>query len=93
MESDKVVGSHLGREYHETAKFKGGIKVGGRTLANFSCADDTTLIRQGKERLLELLERVKHVGGRRGWSISIKKTNVMVTDTERGKDHVIRVSN
>ena len=38
-----------------------GIKIAGRNIINFRCADDTTLIAEIKEELKSLLKKVKEL--------------------------------
>ena len=39
----------------------GGISIGGRMITNLKYADDTTLIAENKNDLIEIMERVKLV--------------------------------
>ena len=38
-----------------------GIKIAGRNISNFRCADDTTLLAESEEELKSLLMKVKEV--------------------------------
>ena len=40
-------------------EFQAGIKIGGRNIKNFRCADDITLMAESKEELTSVLMRVK----------------------------------
>ena len=51
-----------------------GIKVAGRNINNFRCADDTTLVAESEEELKSLLRRVKEESEKAGLRLNIKKT-------------------
>ena len=51
-----------------------GIKIAGRNINDFRCADDTILMREIKEELKSLLMKVKKVSEKVGLKFNIKKT-------------------
>ena len=61
-----------------------GIKVGGRTVNNLRCADDTTLAAQTKNDLIQLIEKVKHHSESAGLYLNISKTKIL-TNAKLGK--------
>ena len=56
-----------------------GIKIAGRNINNFRCADDSTLLAESKEKLKSLLMKVKEETEKAGLKLNIKKTNIMVS--------------
>ena len=50
-----------------------GIKVAGRNINNFRCADDTTLVAESEEELKSLLRRVKEESEKADLKLSIEK--------------------
>ncbi len=57
--------------------FKGGFKLGGRTLTNLRYADDIVLIASTEKELQDLLDRIIRTGHRFGLKLNIQKTKVM----------------
>ena len=51
-----------------------GIKIAGRNINNLSYADDTTLLAESKEKLKNLLMRVKEESKKTGLKLNIQKT-------------------
>ena len=60
-------------------ELQAGIKMGGRNINNFRYADDTTLMAESEEKLMDLLMRVKEESERAGLKLNIKKTKIMVS--------------
>jgi hypothetical protein len=60
--------------------WEGGVKIGGKRLSNLRFADDTLLIANTAEELLELLRRLEEVSHEYGLKINVKKTKVMIID-------------
>src|SRR5215467_9204708 len=58
-----------------------GIKVGGRTINNLRCADDTTILAEDKEDLKNLLKKIKEESEKAGLMLNLKKTKIMTTGT------------
>ena len=54
-------------------ELQAGIKMGGRNINNFRYADDTTLMAESEEKLMDLLMRVKEESERAGLKLNIKK--------------------
>ena len=50
-----------------------GIKIAGRNINNLRCADDTTLVAEGKEELKSLLMKVKEESKKVGLKLDIQK--------------------
>ena len=57
-------------------KVQGGIKIAGRNINNFRCADDTTLT-EGKEELKSLLLKVKEESEKSWFKLNIQKIKIM----------------
>ena len=57
-----------------------GVKMGGRKINNLRCADDTTLLAESKEELLQLVTSVKEKCAQVGLYLNLKKTKVMSTE-------------
>ncbi|PIK35145.1 hypothetical protein BSL78_28030 [Apostichopus japonicus] len=57
-----------------------GVKIGGRRVNNLRYADDTTLLAESKEDLLNLMERVQTHSPQAGLHLNLKKTKVMCTE-------------
>ena len=55
---------------------QGGIKIAGRNINNFRCADDTTLT-EGKEELKSLLLKVKEESEKSWFKLNIQKIKIM----------------
>ena len=66
-----------------TENSSAGIKIGGRTINNLRYADDTTLLCETKEDLMNLLERVQQLSKEKGLLLNTKKTKIMVMDKNR----------
>ena len=56
-----------------------GIKIAGRNINNLRCADDTTLVAEGKEELKSLQMKVKEESEKVGLKLNIQKTKTMVS--------------
>ena len=54
-----------------------GIKIAGRHINNFICADDTTFMDESEEELKSLLMKVKEESEKFGLKLNIQKTNIM----------------
>ena len=57
-----------------------GIKIAGRNINNLRCADDTTLVAEGKEELKSLQMKVKEDSEKVGLKLNIQKTKTMASD-------------
>ena len=55
-----------------------GVIIGGRQIHNVRCADDTTLLAESKEELLQLVISVKEKSAQAGLRLNLKKTNVIL---------------
>ena len=69
-----------------TENSSAGIKIGGRTINNLRYADDTTLLCETKEELMNLLERVQQLSKEKGLLLNTKKTKIMVLDKNRSSN-------
>ena len=56
-----------------------GIKIAGRNINNLRDADDTTLMEENEEELINLLMKVKEASGKVGLKLNIKKTKIMAS--------------
>ena len=56
-----------------------GIKIGGRSINNVRCADDTTLMAESEEELKGLLMKLKQESEKTGLKLSIQKTKIMAS--------------
>ena len=56
-----------------------GIKIAGRNINNFRCADDSTLLAESKEKLKSLLMKVKEETEKAGLKLNIQKTKIMAS--------------
>ena len=56
-----------------------GIKIVGRNINNFRCADDTTLMAESEEELKSLLMEVKEESGKGGLKLNIQKMKIMAS--------------
>ena len=56
-----------------------GIKIAGKNINNFRCADDTTLMAESEEELKSLLMKVKEGSEKVGLNLNIQKTNIMAS--------------
>ena len=54
-----------------------GIKIAGRNINNFRCADDTTLMAESKEELKSLLMKVKEESEKVSLKLNIQKTKTI----------------
>ena len=61
------------------AEAQAGIKIAGRNINNFRCADDTTLVAENEEELKSLLMKVKKESEKVGLKLNIQKTKVMAS--------------
>ena len=50
-----------------------GIKIAGRNISNFRCADDTTLMAESEEELKSLLMRLKEENEKAGLKLNVRK--------------------
>ena len=55
------------------------VRMGGRKINNLRYADDTTLLAESKEELLQLVTSVKEKGAQAGLYLNLKTTKVMST--------------
>ena len=55
------------------------IKIAGRNINNFRCADGTTLMVESEEELKSLLMKVKEEGEKIGLKLSIQKMKIMAS--------------
>ena len=55
------------------------IKIAGRNINNFRCADGTTLMAESEEELKSLLMKVKEEGEKIGLKLSIQKMKIMAS--------------
>ena len=53
-----------------------GIKIAGKNINNFRCADDTTLMAESEEELKSLLMKVKEESEKVGLKLNIQKTKI-----------------
>ena len=56
-----------------------GIKIAGRSINNFRCADDTTLMAESEEELKSLLMKVKEESENVGLKLNTQKTKIMAS--------------
>ena len=56
-----------------------GIKIARRNISNFRYADDTTLMAESKEKLKNLLMKVKEESEKAGLKLNIQKTKIMAS--------------
>ena len=56
-----------------------GIKIAGRNINNFRCADDTTPMAESKGELKSLLMKVKEEREKAGLKLNIWKIKIMVS--------------
>ena len=56
-----------------------GIKIAGRNINNLRYGDDTTLLDESKEKLKNLLMKVKVENEKAGLKLNIQKTNIMAS--------------
>ena len=56
-----------------------GIKIAGRNIINLRYADDTTLMAESKQKLKNLLMKVKEESEKVGLKLNIQKTKIMAS--------------
>ena len=56
-----------------------GIKIAGRNINNFRCADDTILIAESEKELKSLLMKVKEESEKVGLKLNSQKTKIMAS--------------
>ena len=56
-------------------------------INNLTYADDTTLLCESKEDLMELLTCIQHLSKEKGLLLNTRKTKIMVVDKNRTDDH------
>ena len=56
-----------------------GIKIAGRNINNLRYADDTTLMAESKEKLKNLLMKVKEESGKAGLKLSVQKMKIVAS--------------
>ena len=57
-----------------------GVRMGGRKINNLRYADDTTLLAESEEELLQLVTSVIEKSAQAGLYLNLKKTKVMSTE-------------
>ena len=57
-----------------------GVRMGGRKMNNLRYADDTTLLAESKEELLQLLTSVIERSAQAGLYLNLKNTKIMSTE-------------
>ena len=57
-----------------------GIKIAGRNINNFRCADDITITAESEEELKSLLMKVKEESEKVGLKLNIQKMKIMASD-------------
>ena len=70
-----------------TENTSAGITIGGRKINNLRYADDTKLLCESKEDLMELLTRMQHLSKENGLLLNTRKTKIIVVDKNRTDDH------
>ena len=70
-----------------TENTSAGITIGSRKSNNLRYADDTTLLCESKEDLMELLTRIQHLSKEKGLLLNTRKTKIMVEYKNRTDDH------
>ena len=58
-----------------------GIKIAGKNVNNFRCADDATITAESKEELNSLLINIKEERENFGLKLNIEKTKIMASST------------
>ena len=56
-----------------------GLKIAGRNINNFTCADDTTLMAESEEELKSPLMKGKEESKKVGLKLNIQKTKIMAS--------------
>lgn len=67
---------------HTLEGWKGGVKIGGRRFSNMRFADDTLLIANTSNELLELVGRLEEASHEYGLKVNVNKTKVMIVDRD-----------
>lgn len=62
--------------------WNGGIRIGGKKISNLRFADDTVLIAENEEELLELLNKLENMSADYGLRVNYSKTKIMIIDRE-----------
>ena len=60
-------------------ELQAGMKIAGRNINNFKCADDTTFMAESKEELKSLLMRVKEESEKTSLKLNIQKIKIMAS--------------
>ena len=63
----------------ELIEAQAGIKIAGRNIINFRCADDTTLMAESEEKLKSLLMKGKEESEKVDLKLNIQKTKIMAS--------------
>ena len=61
-------------------ELQAGMKIAGRNINNFKCADDTTFMAESKEELKSLLMRVKEESEKACLKCNVQKTKIMISN-------------
>ena len=69
-----------------TENTSAGITIGGRKINNLRYANDTTLLCESKEDLMELLTRIQHLSKEKGLLLNTRQTKIMVVYKNRTDD-------
>ena len=67
-----------------------GIKIAGRNINNLRYTDDTTLRAESKEKLKDLLVKVKEKSEKVGLQLNVQKTKIMAcspAESQYGESH------
>ena len=67
-----------------------GIKIAGRNINNLRYTDDTTLRAESKEKLKDLLVKVKEKSEKVGLQLNVQKTKIMASspaESQHGESH------
>ena len=57
-----------------------GVRMGGRKIKISRYADDSTLLAESKEELLQLVTSVREKSAQAGLNLNLKKTKIMSTE-------------
>ncbi|XP_014780677.1 uncharacterized protein LOC106876585 [Octopus bimaculoides] len=60
--------------------YDGGVQIGGERLCNLRYAEDTTLISNSKDQLLQLIRQVKDISAQSDLFLNVEKTKILVVD-------------
>ena len=63
----------------ELIEAQAGIKIAGRNIINFRCADDTTLMAESEDEQKYLLMKVKEESEKVGLKLNIQKMKIMAS--------------